>query len=205
MYLMKVPGFLSIDPKEYTHQSFQPPTTDHHSTGPPSATFSAFKTAATTIRWRKSPSNPSVQQSNARINRWADGRLTLQFASDPLAQYEIDGNSLAASQRNPPKPTPNTFQANHTAKSESQPAAKETYTYLAVALAVAESLRVTHRITTGLSVRESETHKDDAIERLQRSLAAAAGATKIGGNGLNLMEVQEDPEKARKEAESTLR
>lgn len=198
MYLMKVPPFMSIEPKEFSHLSFQPPSTDHHSMGPASTAFSAFKTAATTVRWRRSPANPNVAQSNARINRWADGRLTLQLASDPKAHYEIDGNSLAPPQRNTSKPTPNTTQASR--DSGSAPT-KDNYTYLAVGMAAMESLRVTHRITTGLSVRDSNTNNDDAIEKLQRSLAAAAGATKIGGTGLNLMEVQEDPEKARKEAE----
>src|SRR5207237_3487510 len=89
LYLFKVPRFLEIEPTAWNHKNFQPPTTDHHSKGPPSEHFSAYNTAMTTIRWRRSPSNPSQLQSNARILRWSDGSLTLQFASDPLSQYEI--------------------------------------------------------------------------------------------------------------------
>src|ERR1700761_8948665 len=85
-YLLKVPQFLSIDPNAFSLPRFQPPSTDHHSSGPPSSGFSAFKTAQTTVRWRHSPSNPSELQSNARILRWSDGSLTLQFASDPTVQ-----------------------------------------------------------------------------------------------------------------------
>ncbi|KAI6969143.1 hypothetical protein KC329_g13886, partial [Hortaea werneckii] len=83
MYLMKVPDFMGIDPHAYSHTTFTPPTTDHHSNKPPSAAFSVYNTAISTIRWRHSPSDPKQLQSNARVLRWSDGSMTLQLASQP--------------------------------------------------------------------------------------------------------------------------
>ncbi|KAH0200321.1 hypothetical protein KCU90_g27067, partial [Aureobasidium melanogenum] len=105
MYLTKIPKFLSIEPRRWHHTTYQPPTTDHHS-HEAAPGFSAYNTAISTVHWRRSPSNPKNIQSNARVLRWSDGSLTLQLASNPTQQYEIEGNPLAPRQRNPAKPTP---------------------------------------------------------------------------------------------------
>ena len=109
--MLKIPQFMSLDPTIFKTETFQVPETDHHSTGPPSSTFSKYDTALTTLRWRYSPSKPDELQSNARILRWSDGSLTLQLASDPTTQYTIDGKPLAPPQPHPTKPTPNAAKA----------------------------------------------------------------------------------------------
>lgn len=198
MYLMKVPRFLSIEPKEYSHTSFQPPNTDHHSRTGPSATFSAYNTALSTIRWRHSPSNPSEIQSNARILRWSDGSLTLQLASDPTQQFAIDGNPLAPAQKNPVLPTPTSIPRGSTKADHSH----DTYTYLAAPNEAVGLLRITHKITAGLSVLPSADTTDDALERLQTSLAAAVRGKNLNGDGgIEFVKIEEDPELARKKAE----
>lgn len=201
---MKVPRFLAVEPKAWSHLDFQPPITDHHSKGQASATFSAYNTALSTLRWRRSPSNPSNLQSNARILRWSDGSLTLQLASDPKVQYEIDGNPLVAPQRNPVKPTPTSIKAGQkgiTARGEKYNSSQDSFTYLVAPAEAAEVLRVSHKITAGLKVLSSAEKTDDALERLQLSLAAAANATKTSGGTIDLMTVEEDPELQRKKAE----
>lgn len=105
LYLLKVPPFLAIEPTAFDHTKFQPPTTDHHSKQLPSDHFSAFNTATTTIRWRRSPSDYTKLQSNARILRWSDGSLTLQLANDPLTQYEVNPTMLAPPRRPPSPPS----------------------------------------------------------------------------------------------------
>ncbi|PNS19960.1 hypothetical protein CAC42_7927 [Sphaceloma murrayae] len=193
MYLLKVPKFLSLEPTMFDTPSFSVPDKEHHSRQDPPSTFSAFNTAMSTIRWRHSPSEPTELQSNARILRWSDGSLTLQLASDPTQQYEIDGNALAPPQKNAIKPTPTSTKVN---------ANQETYTYLTVPHESVGLLRTTHKITAGLSIFPSQKSTDDALERLQMSLAAAVrGKNAHNGTGIEVMPISEDPELMRRKAE----
>ena len=201
MYLLKVPDFMSIEPHAWDHTTFQPPTTDHHSRKKPSATFSSFTTALTTIRWRHSPSHPTQLQSNARINRWEDGSLTLQLASDPTTHYEIDANSLVPPQRNPIKPTPTSIHGGPKDTKSRASQESESYTYLFRPDEASSTLIATHKLTAGLTVKQSEKIQDDAIERLQASLAAASNAKKVNGaTGIDLVQIDEDPEMAKAKA-----
>ena len=208
MYLLKVPDFMAIEPHAWDHTTFQPPTTDHHSRNAPSATFSPYNTALTTIRWRHSPSKHSQLQSNARINRWSNGSLTLQLASDPTIQYEMDANALVPPQRNPVKPTPTSVQTTNSKGGRYGPDLNEKYdqrhdafTYLLRPHEDSSTLIVTNKFTAALAVKQTATVEDDAIERLQASLAAASNASKVNGaSGLNLVTIDENPEKAKLQA-----
>lgn len=196
--MLKVPKFLSIESHMFNTPTFETPTNEHHSRKEPPSTFSAFSTAMSTVRWRHSPSKPEDMQSNARILRWSDGSLSLQLASDPTQQYEIDGKPLAPPQKNPMKPTPTSLQPTQKEGQGPQP----TYTYLTVPHESVGLLRVTHRITTGLSILPSANTTDEALEKLQTSLAAAAQtSTKSKGGAIELIKVEEDPELQRKKAE----
>lgn len=194
MYLTKVPRFLSIDPKAWHFSSYQPPTTDHHSTtaGPQ---FSAYNTAMSTVHWRKSPSNLQVKQSNARVLRWSDGSFTLQFASNPTQQFTVEGNPVAPRQQNPKIPTPTSFKPG-------QKDAPELFTYLTIPDNANEVVRIAHKITAGLSILPSAETTDEALTKLQNSLAAIAqGKNKTAGGGIELAPVTEDPDLARQKAE----
>lgn len=200
MYLTKVPRFLSIDPKAWHHTTYQPPTTDHHADATPdtettASGFSAYNTALSTIHWRKSPSNPKETQSNARILRWSDGTLTLQFASNPTQQFVIEGNPLAPRQSNPVKPTPTS--RKHGAKEHGH----DSFTYLTMPDPHNQLLRITHKLTAGLSILPSAETTDEALITLQNSLAAIAQGKSKGLAGLELIPIDEDPELAKKKAE----
>ncbi|KAF2401380.1 hypothetical protein EJ06DRAFT_508996 [Trichodelitschia bisporula] len=199
VYLLRVPRFLAIDPAAFVLQTFQPPTTEHHSRAPPSPSFSAYKTAMTTIRWRHSPSNPAELQSNARILRWSDGSMTLQLASDPLTQYEFGAKPLAPAQRNPVKPTPARIQ-DDSGRTPQYDEKADTFTYLASASRHSYCIRVVDKMTTSLQVNPilSTDDQDEAIQRLKASMATAATAhtSKIA-----IEQVTEDPELAKKRAE----
>jgi len=154
-------------------------------------------------------------QSNARILRWSDGSLTLQMASEPTVQYEIDGNPLAPPQRNPVKPTPVSVtapaskggrQGDGTIAGERYDQNKDAFTYMVIPSESTSTLRVAHKITAGLSVRQSASVTDDAEERLQAALAHAVNATKVNGlSNAGLELIDEDPEQARKAAEELMR
>ncbi|KAG9692686.1 hypothetical protein KCU95_g18546, partial [Aureobasidium melanogenum] len=195
MYLTKIPKFLSVEPRRWHHTTYQPPTTDHHS-HEAAPGFSAYNTAISTVHWRRSPSNPKNIQSNARILRWSDGSLTLQLASNPTQQYEIEGNPLAPRQRNPAKPTPTSQKPGRKDHSN------DSYTYLTVPDPSNGLLRVTHKITAGLSILPSAATTDDALEKLQNSLAAISqGKNKSSAGGIEFVKIDEDPELAKKKAE----
>lgn len=214
MYVLKVPDFMSFHPKAWKPSDFQPPSADHHRKTPKS-TFSPYNTAMTTLRWRRSPGNPSELQSNARILRWSDGSLTVQLASDPITQYETSANSLAPPQRNPLKPTPTSINTlskkggragvatsqGGSAVAEKYDDKKDSKTYLIAPYPAVGSLRVSHKITTGLKISQSASVSDDAIAQLQTSLAAASNASRVQGTSGDLKIVDEDPELARRKAE----
>lgn len=199
LYLLKVPRFLSFDPVAFSHKTFQPPTTDHHSKDPASEHFSAFNTAMSTIRWRRSPSNHSELQSNARILRWSDGSLTLQFANDPSQQFEISGQALAPPQINPRMPTPTSRKTGDKVSSK-----QESYTYLVAPYEEANVMRVTNKLTTALSIVPAANIKDTALEKLQNDLAAIASHGRDKDDQtISFVDVNEDPElhRAREEAQ----
>jgi RNA polymerase-associated protein LEO1 len=199
LYLLKVPRFLSFDPTAFSHKTFQPPATDHHSKVAASEQFSAYNTAMSTIRWRRSPSNNAELQSNARILRWSDGSLTLQFANDPTTQFDVDANTLAPPQINPKIPTPTSTRAG--AKTSSK---QESYTYLVAPYEEANVMRVTNKLTTALSIVPAANLKDTALEKLQNDLAELAQRGRDDADqAISFVDVNEDPELRRQREEAT--
>ena len=160
-----------------------------------------------TIRWRRSPSDQAQLQSNARIVRWSDGSLTLQFASKPGSHYSISGNALAPPQHNPSKPTPvSAGNAKRKAVNGStRPAYNpelDAFTYLAAGHQRAEVLCITNKFTAALKVQSATDASAEALERLQNSLAAAGNAMgDAEGSGISHIKITEDPELAKKKAE----
>jgi len=200
LYLLKVPRFLSFDPTAFSHGTFQPPTTDHHSKLAASEHFSAYNTAMSTIRWRRSPSNNAELQSNARILRWSDGSLTLQLANDPLTQFDIDANMLAPPQVNPKIPTPTST------KPGAKPSSKESYSFLVAPYEEANVMRVTNKLTTALSIVPAANLKDTALEKLQNDMAQIASRGRDDADqAISFVEVGEDPDLRRQREEATFK
>ena len=197
-----MPSFIGINPECFTLKNFKPPTTDHHSSDPPSSTFSASQTSNNTIRWRHSPSDPRKTQSNARILRWSDGSLTLQLASNPREQFELTAKPLAQPQSNPIKPTPTSINRSRYQTSAPYNSRLDSHTYLAAPHEFGEIVRLTNHITASLAVQSSSDQDDEALARLQQSLAAAQKGNKNTSlGGLAVISINEDPELAKKRAE----
>jgi len=204
LYLLKVPRFVSFEPQAFNHKTFQPPTTDHHSKVAASEHFSAYSTAMSTIRWRRSPSNNAELQSNARILRWSDGSLTLQLASDPTTQFDIDANTLAPPQINPKIPTPTSIKEDRNGTKAN--AKKESYTYLVAPYEEANVMRVTNKLTIALNVVPAANLKDAALEKLQNDLATLATRGRDDADqAISFVDVQEDPELRRQREEASFK
>jgi RNA polymerase-associated protein LEO1 len=204
LYLLKVPRFLSFDEKAFTHKGFQVPTTDHHSKVAASEHFSAYNTAMTTVRWRRSPSDNATLQSNARILRWSDGSLTLQLASDPTTQFDIDANTLAPPQIRPKIPTPTAVKEDRTGSKTSSK--KESYTYLVAPYEEANVMRVTNKLTASLNIVPAANTRDAAVEKLQDDLRRVTQKGLDEGNqAISFVDVSEDPELRRQREEATFK
>ncbi|GAB1216000.1 hypothetical protein ATERTT37_005200 [Aspergillus terreus] len=144
-----------------------------------------FSTAATSLCWRHDPNNEELLQSNARIIRWEDGSMTLQLASAPKEQYRISTKPLA----------PLNKSGDYDTKLDS-------HVYLGAAAETSSVFRLTSHLTHGLTVYPTAVETDDAVQRLQESLAAAArGGKKTVDGSAPVIEVKEDPELAKRQAE----
>lgn len=174
----RIPNFLSIDPKSYDPATFSIPTTDHHS-NTKSDNFSAAETAATTIRYRKNPTSGKLE-SNAVLYRWSDGSTTIQVGDQ---HYEIDAKQLAPPNSERYRPE---FDSN---------------TYLASAEISSEVLQIVGHMSNQYTVRPNIDLEDDALERLQNSMAAATRGRNSGDGKGNMVETTQDPELQKKRAE----
>ncbi|KAL2802797.1 Leo1-like protein-domain-containing protein [Aspergillus granulosus] len=144
-----------------------------------------YSTAATSLCWRYDPKDESLLQSNARIIRWEDGSMTLQLASAPKEQYRIATKPLA----------PLNKAGDYDTKLDS-------HVYLGAVSETSGVLRLTSHLTHGLTVYPTTVETDDAVQRLQESLAAAArGGKKTVDGSAPVIEVKEDPELAKRQAE----
>lgn len=141
-------------------------------------------------------------QSNARILRWSDGSLTLQLASNPREQFELTAKPLAQPQSNPVKPTPTSINRGRTHSLTLYNSRLDSHTYLAAPHEFAEIIRLTNHVTASLAVQSSSDQDDEALARLQQSLAAAQKGNKsTSDGGLAVISINEDPELAKKRAE----
>jgi RNA polymerase-associated protein LEO1 len=205
LYLLKIPPFFAVEPRVWDAATFEPPTTEHHTKLPPPEGFSAYETALSTIRWRRSPSDPEELQSNARFLRWSDGSLTMQLAMDPSTQYEISAKPLAPRQTSPPKPTP-------VASSNTSPLARggrgarydpnlDAHTYLAEPIESAYIVRTTRKFTAALVVRQPSGVADtfDAIQATAEAITAKFQAQERR-EATKIEDIRENPEEAKKEA-----
>ncbi|KAL4946224.1 hypothetical protein BDV06DRAFT_182999 [Aspergillus oleicola] len=144
-----------------------------------------YSTAATSLCWRYNPKDENLLQSNARIIRWEDGSMTLQLASAPKEQYRIATKPLAPLDKS----------GNYDTKLDS-------HVYLGAASETSGVFRLTSHLTHGLTVYPTTVETDDAVQRLQESLAAATRGTKKTVDGsAPVIEVKEDPELAKRQAE----
>ena len=144
-----------------------------------------FNTAATSLCWRHDPQHDALLQSNARIVVWEDGTLTLQLASAPKEQYRISSKPLVS--------------LSSSGEYESK---LDSHVYLGAAAEASSVFILTSHLTHGLTILPTTIESDDAVQRLQESLAAAArGGKKTADGSAPVIEVKEDPELAKRQAE----
>lgn len=125
----------------------------------------------------------------------------MQLASNATEQYELPAKPLAPPQRAPPKPTPTAINRGPKGAPAYDPRL-DSHTYLIAPHELASTMRVTTHMTTSLTVLPSSDQNDDALIRLQESLAAATKGNKTTVNGgAGVINISEDPELAKKKAE----
>ncbi|KAJ5307239.1 hypothetical protein N7476_007895 [Penicillium atrosanguineum] len=144
-----------------------------------------YSTAATSLCWRKDPNDETQLQSNARFIQWEDGSITLQLASAPQEQYTTSLKPLA----------PLSKSGEYNTKLDS-------HVYLGAAVETASVFRLTSHVTHGMTIQPTTLESDDAVQRLQESLALAARGSKQTADGTApLIDTKVDPEMAARKAE----
>lgn len=183
LYLLRIPSLIALQP-----QIFYPENFTLKNLVTPDSMTSPYTAATTTIRVRKSPVDPSVLQSNARVIRWSDGSLSLQIASSPNL-YDLTSKPLAPSHKAPEKYDPS----------------QDSHTYLLTPHESAGMLRFLGHATQSLNVLPTGASQAnaEAVSRLHEQLAAAQAARGGRGRGQASIEITDmrDPEAERKEAE----
>lgn len=178
---LRLPKFLGIDPLSYDPAKFEVPVSDHHTTTK-SANFSASATAASTMRYRKDPSTGKLE-SNTVVYKWSDGSTTISIGDQ---HYELQTKPLA-----PPRDS-KTYQE-----------VQDSHSYFASPSVTSQLLLMVGHMTNQYTVRPNKDIEDDALEKLQRSLAAATRGGHKGDdkNGPELITNTQDPELQKKRAE----
>ncbi|KAL2395977.1 hypothetical protein ABEF95_003028 [Exophiala dermatitidis] len=191
LYLLTMPPFLGVKHRNFVPATYEPPTAPHDGRDPetdPTAKFSAFSTAASTIFWRRDPKNPELLQSNSRIVRWSDGSLTLQIASSPKDHYRISTTALRQSWPKKSGASQSDYDAN-----------KDSHNYLAAPhMTAGVDLQIMAPFDASMKIQPTGDLADESVLKLQQSLAAA---TQMHDPLANLKQVKEDPELAKKAAE----
>jgi RNA polymerase-associated protein LEO1 len=130
------------------------------------------------MRYRKDPAGNL--ESNTLVYKWSDGSTTLAIGDQ---HYELQTKPLAPQRDSKPYLE-----------------VQDSHAYIATPSMEAQLLTLFGHMTNEFTVRPNKDLEDDALERLQKSLAAAArkGNDK---NGPELIINQEDPELQKKRAE----
>ncbi|KAG4425664.1 hypothetical protein IFR04_001126 [Cadophora malorum] len=178
--VLRMPSFMGIDPRAFNPDTFQPPMYDHH-TESRSSNFLASAVSASTIRYRTNPATGKLE-SNANLYKWSDGTTTISIGDQ---HYELQTKSLA-----PPK------------DAKPYQEVTDSHAYLASPSIASAMLVMVGHMTNHHTVRPNKDIQDDALEKLQKNLAAATrGGRKEDRNGPELISNTEDPELQKKKAE----
>lgn len=129
--------------------------------------------------------------------------MTIQLASNPREQFELTAKPLAPSHYTPLKPVINNSERGRAANGAGLYNSRlDSHTYLTVPHEQASLIRITNHITSSLAIRSSSDENDDALIKLQLSLAAATKGNKTAADGgVEIINISEDPELAKKKAE----
>jgi RNA polymerase-associated protein LEO1 len=134
------------------------------------------------MRYRKNPETGELQ-SNTVVYRWSDGSTTIGVGDQ---HYELQTKPMA-----PPRDS-KTYQE-----------VMDSHSYVASPSVSAQVLVLFGHMTNQYTVRPNKDIEDDALEKLQKSLAAAARRGKQGDdkNGPEVITNTQDPELQKKQAE----
>jgi RNA polymerase-associated protein LEO1 len=178
--ILRLPKFLGIEPLPYEPDIFKLPDSDHHS-DTKSTSFSASAIAASTIRYRTK--SPSKLESNTVVYKWTDGSTTISVGEQ---HFVLQTKPLA-----PPR------------DSKMYQEVQDSHSYVASPSIASQLLVMVGHLTNQHTVRPNKDIEDDALEKLQRGLAAAARGSSKGDvkDGPAVIMSTQDPELQKKRAE----
>lgn len=130
--------------------------------------------------------------------------MTIQLASNAREQFELTAKPLAPPHISPLKTQIKSEHRKGTinAAGPAYDSRLDSHSYLATPHELASLIRITNHVTSSLAVKSSSDQNDDALIKLQQSLAAATKGNKTAADGgLEIITIKEDPEQAKKRAE----
>lgn len=132
------------------------------------------------MRYRTNPSTGKLE-SNANLYKWSDGSTTISIGDK---HYELQTKPLVPQD------------------SKNYQEVQDSHQYLATPSIASQLLTMVGHMTNQHIVRPPPDIQDDALERLQKSLAAATrGGNKDDKNGPEIISNTQDPELQKKRAE----
>ncbi|KAH8599027.1 Leo1-like protein-domain-containing protein, partial [Bisporella sp. PMI_857] len=177
---LRLPKFLGIDPLPFDPNTFELPTTDHHSSTK-GQHFSASATALSTIRYRRNASTSKLE-SNTVLHKWSDGSTTLSVGDQ---HYELQTKPLA-----PPRDNKTYLEV------------QDAHQYVASPSISSQLLLMVGHMANQYTVRPNKNIEDDALDTLKKNMAAATrGGSKGNEKGPQVIANAEDPELQKKRAE----
>lgn len=134
------------------------------------------------MRYRQNPSTGKLE-SNTIVYRWSDGSTTISVGDQ---HYELQTKPLAPRKDN-----------------KSYQEVQDSHTYVASPSIQSQLLMMVGHMTHQYTVRPNKSIEDDALEKLQRSLAAATrgGNKNDDKSGPQVISNTQDPELQKKRAE----
>ena len=119
-----------------------------------------------------------------------------------MLQFELPAKPLSQPQRDPFTPSQMSIKKARALRQLEYDPRLESHTYLAAIHQISGFAQITNYVTTALSVQSTADQNDDALIRLQESMAAALKGNKAGADGgVPIISISEDPELAKKKAE----
>uniref|UniRef100_A0A3Q1ISE8 RNA polymerase-associated protein LEO1 n=1 Tax=Anabas testudineus TaxID=64144 RepID=A0A3Q1ISE8_ANATE len=174
LYFVKLPNFLSVEPRPFDPQYYEDEFEDEEMLDEEGRTRLKLK-VENTIRWRakRDEEGNEMRESNARIVKWSDGSMSLHLGNEVFDVYKAplqgDHNHLFIRQG-----TGLQGQAVFKTKLTFRPHSTDSATHRKMTLSLADRCSKTQKIRIlPMAGRDPESHRNEMIKKEEERLRAS--------------------------------
>ncbi|XP_031584708.1 RNA polymerase-associated protein LEO1 [Oreochromis aureus] len=174
LYFVKLPNFLSVEPRPFDPQYYEDEFEDEEMLDEEGRTRLKLK-VENTIRWRakRDEEGNETRESNARIVKWSDGSMSLHLGNEVFDVYKAplqgDHNHLFIRQG-----TGLQGQAVFKTKLTFRPHSTDSATHRKMTLSLADRCSKTQKIRIlPMAGRDPESHRNEMIKKEEERLRAS--------------------------------